>query len=111
MANTPLLKKYAEITKTKVAADFGLGSVASILSWGSEGVGPNFNMITQIANTTTTPIPGVNIVTENYRRTPAADIFALYFNGLGLPPNYFSAATMRFTTNTVQIWRNQEDVA
>lgn len=106
MANIVRLKKYAEIQKSKIATDFALGTV---IEWSSEGSGANFYLISRTADTTTTPLPGINIITENRKLTPAADIFALYFSGLGLPPGYFSSATALFTTNTVQIHRNVEE--
>ena len=106
MANTIRLKKYAEVTKSKVATDFGLGTV---IDWGSEGVGPTFWLISRTADTTNTIAPGINIVTQNYKYTPAADIFAAYFAGLGLPPGYFDRATVQFTSTTVQFWRNVEE--
>jgi hypothetical protein len=106
MANRTRLKKYAEIAKTKVAADFALGSV---IEWGAEGVGPLFWLISRTADTTQTLSPGITVVTQNYKYTPAIDIFQAYFQGLGLPPGYFDLATMRFTDTTVQIWRNVEE--
>lgn len=106
MANTIRLKKYAEVAKSKVATDFALGTV---IDWGSEGVGPSFWLISRTADTTQTLAPGITVITENYKYTPAADIYQAYFAGLGLPPGYFDRATVRFTTNTVQIWRNVEE--
>jgi hypothetical protein len=52
-------------------------------------------------------VVGVSIITQNYKLTPAADIFAAYFSSL--PAGYLANATMLFTTNTVQIWRNIEE--
>lgn len=106
MANRTRLKKYAEVTKVKVALDFALGIVTE---WASEGVGPNFWLISRTADTQQTVALGIVIVTEHYTYTPAQDIFALYFSGLGLPPGYFDAATVRFTATTVQFWRNVEE--
>lgn len=106
MANTIRLNKYAEILKSKIVTDFSLGTV---IDWRAEGIGPDFNLITQTADTTQTnfPVAGVNVVTQNFKLTPAVDIFNAYFSSL--PPGFFSKATMKFTTNTVQIWRNVEE--
>ncbi len=106
MANTIRLNKYAEVAKSKVATDFGLGSV---IEWSAEGVGATFWLISRTADTTQNIAPGITIVTQNYKYTPAADIFQAYFAGLGLPPGYFNSATVRFTTTTVQFWRNVEE--
>ena len=106
MANITKTIKYAEILKSKVATDFSLGTV---IEWAAFGSGPDFFLRTRTADTTQTnfPVTGVNVVTQNYKLTPAVDIFQMYFNSL--PAGYFSKATMLFTTNTVQIWRNVEE--
>lgn len=106
MANITKLTKYAEILKTKVATDFSLGTVTE---WTAQGVGRDFFLRTRTADTIQTnfPVTGVNIITQNYKLTPAVDIFQAYFNSL--PAGFFDKATMQFTTNTVQIWRNVEE--
>ena len=106
MANLTKLTKYAEILKTKIATDFSLGTV---IEWSAQGVGADFFLITRTADTVQNnfPVSGVNVVTQNYKLTPAVDIFSAYFNSL--PAGFFSKATMQFTTNTVQIWRNVEE--
>jgi hypothetical protein len=106
MANITQITKYAEILKSKLVTDFSLGTV---IDWSAQGVGPNFFLRTRTADTIQTnfPVAGVDIITQNYKLTPAVDIFQLYFNSLSA--NYFNKAVVRFTTNTVQIWRNQEE--
>lgn len=106
MANITKLVKYAEILKSKIVTDFSLGTVTE---WSSQGSGPTFFLVTRTADTIQTnfPVAGVNVITQNYKLTPAVDIFNMYFNSL--PAGYFSKATMIFTTNTVQIWRNVEE--
>ncbi len=106
MANITKLTKYAEILKTKIVTDFALGTV---IEWSAAGRGTDFFLRTRTADTVQNnfPVAGVNVITQNYKLTPAADIFAAYFTSL--PPGYFSSATMLFTTNTVQIWRNVEE--
>jgi hypothetical protein len=106
MANITKITKYAEILKTKIVTDFSLGTV---IEWSAQGIGVNFFLRTRTADSITNnfPVVGVSIITQNYKLTPAADIFAAYFSSL--PAGYLANATMLFTTNTVQIWRNIEE--
>ena len=109
MANIPRLARYITVLKSKVAADFSLGTVITD-GWASEGSGPTLNLITRTADTqqSNVPIAGLNVITEHRTITPFLDIYIAYLAGLAAP-QLFVRSSLRFTATEMQITLNLEE--